>query len=295
MDWEDLKTFLAVARAGNLSAGARALGVSQTTMSRRLDGLHERLGVRLLTRTPTGFQLTHAGERILPRIERMEVEALTAERAISGEDERLGGLVRITSVETFAAHILTPALITLAGRYPDIAIELITDVRPLSLARREADIAIRLAPFEQHEAVVRRIADMAFGLYAAPAYLEQHGTPDWIARGAGQRLITVQDSLASLPEPQWLRETLPAAETGLAANSRQVQVEACLLGLGLACLPRYLGDRAGLVRLSPPVEPPRRGVWIGVHRDMRETPRVRVVLDALADEIRTAGSRLDPR
>ena len=67
MDWEDLKTFLAVARHGNLSAGARSLGVSQTTMARRLEGLHRKLGVRLLTRTPEGFRLTPAGERVRSR------------------------------------------------------------------------------------------------------------------------------------------------------------------------------------------------------------------------------------
>ncbi|CAN5412152.1 LysR family transcriptional regulator [soil metagenome] len=296
MDWEDLKTFLAVARHGNLSAGARSLGVSQTTMARRLEGLHARLGVRLLTRTPAGFRLTAAGERILPRVERMEDEALSAERAISGEDDRLQGLVRVTSVETFAAIILTPALARLAELHPTISIELITDVRALSLARREADIAIRLAPFEQHEAVVRRIADMSFGLYASAAYVERSGAPDWSEHGAGHRSITVQDSLAGLPEAQWLQGLAPLAASALSANSRQVQLEACVRGMGLACLPRYLGDMTpSLQRLPTPTQPPRRGVWIGVHQDMRETPRIRVVLDMLADEIRTAGDRLDPR
>ena len=295
MDWEDLKTFLAVARHGNLSAGARSLGVSQTTMARRLEGLHERLGVRLLTRTPGGFVLTPAGEHILPRVERMEEEALSAERSIRGEDERLEGLVRITSVETFAARILTPALVRLADDHPEITLELITDTRSLSLARREADIAIRLAAFEQHEAVVRRIADMAFGLYASPDYLARHGAPDWAAGAAGHRLITVQDSLAGLPEAQWLHGLASGLKPGLSANSRQVQVETCIQGLGLACLPRYLGDAAtGLVRLDTPSEPPRRGIWLGVHRDMRETPRIRVVLDALANQIRASTSRLNP-
>lgn len=295
MDWEDLKTFLAVARHGNLSAGARSLGVSQTTMARRLEGLHARLGVRLLSRTPTGFVLTAAGERILPRVERMEGEALSAERAISGEDDRLEGLVRITSVDTFAARILTPALARLAQIHPGIAIELITDVRSLSLARREADIAVRLAPFEQHEAVVRRIADMAFGLYAAPAYLAERGAPDWTDLGADHRIVTVQDALAGLPEAQWLTGLAPAAATVLAANSRQVQLEACRLGLGLTCLPRYLGDaEVGLTRIETPTVAPRRGVWIGVHRDLRDTPRIRAVLDLVSEQVRASAHALNP-
>ena len=294
MDWEDLKTFLAVARHGNLSAGARSLGVSQTTMARRLEGLHRRLGVRLLTRTPEGFRLTPAGDRILPRVERMEGEALSAERAISGEDDRLEGLVRITSVDSFAARILTPALASLARSHPAIAVEMITDVRSLSLARREADIAIRLASFEQHEAVVRRVADMAFGLFGSPDYLAAHGRPDWRLGGAGHRLITVQDSLAAVPEAQWLAELMPSAKAGLMANSRQVQLEACLAGVGLACLPLYLGDGAAdLQRVPTPIPAPRRGVWIGVHQDMRDTPRIRAVLDILGAEIAAQRGHLD--
>ena len=295
MDWEDLKTFLAVARQGNLSAGARSLGVSQTTMARRLEGLHRKLGVRLLTRTPEGFRLTPAGERILPRIERMEGEALSVERAISGEDERLEGLVRITSVDAFAARILAPGLARLGVAHPGIAVELITDIRSFSLARREADIAIRLAPFEQQEAVVRRVADMAFGLYAAADYVLAFGEPDWSLQGQGHRLISVQDSLASLPEAQWLADLAPMATTSLMANSRQVQLEACAAGVGLACLPRYLADdHPPLARLSTPTPAPDRGIWVGVHQDLRDTPRIRAVLEILGEQITASRAQLNP-
>jgi DNA-binding transcriptional LysR family regulator len=294
VDWEDLKTFLAVARHGNLSAGARSLGVSQTTMGRRLEGLQARAGARLLTRTPSGFHLTPAGERILPRVERMETEALAAERAVSGEDDRLEGLVRVTSVDAFAARILTPGLARLARLHPHIVCEMITDTRALSLARREADIAVRLAPFEQHEAVVRRIADMAFGLYASPAYLAKNPF-DETRGGEGHRLIVMQDDLAGLPEALWLREIAPAAATGVLANSRAVQSGAARAGMGLANLPRYLGDADdALVRIETVMPPPVRGVWIGVHRDMRQTPRIRVVLDILAEEIAAARDKLAP-
>lgn len=295
MDWEDLKTFLAVARHGNLSAGARALKVSQTTMGRRLDALHTRIGTTLLLRTPSGFILTAAGEHILAGVERMEAEALNVERTISGEDARLEGLVRITTVEAFGARIVTPALAQLQDSYPAIAIELITGVRSLSLARREADLAIRLAPFEQQEAIVRRVADMAFGLYASEAYLETHGSPDWSRGAPGHRLIALQDDLAGLPEALWLQEIANAATRSLQANSRDVQVHACMAGLGLACLPRYLADdQPQITLMTPPIAPPLRGIWLGVHKDLQLTPRIRVVRDAVIAEIKANGSRLAP-
>src|SRR3954454_19315597 len=105
LDRDDLRSFLAIARHGNLSAAARALKVTQTTMGRRLEALHERSGARLLQKTPTGFVLTAAGELVLGAVERMEAEALAVERTISGEDVRLAGRVRIATVEAFGARM----------------------------------------------------------------------------------------------------------------------------------------------------------------------------------------------
>ena len=295
MDWEDLKTFLAVARHGNLSAGARALGVSQSTMGRRLDALQGRVGAKLLQRTPSGFVLTHAGERILAGVERMEAEADDVERTIGGEDVRLEGLVRITTVEAFGSRIVVPALAALQASHPGITVELITGTRSLSLARREADIAIRLASFQQHDAVVSRIADMAFGLYASVAYLDQHGAPDFGVGAQGHRLITLQEDLSDVPEASWLRAVAPQARAVFMANSRDAQVYACAAAFGLAGLPRYLADDVeGLRRLKTPGPAPVREVWLGVHKDMRQTPRIRAVLDALTTGIRAQSARLSP-
>lgn len=295
MDWEELKTFLAIARHGNLSAGARALKVSQTTMGRRLDALHGRIGAKLLQRTPSGFVLTLAGERILAGVERMEAEAIDVERAIGGEDARLEGLVRITTVEAFGARVIAPALAGLRATYPDIMIEMITDVRSFSLARREADLAVRLAPFEQHEAIVRRVADMSFGLYASPTYLDAYGAPDWMLGAPGHHLISLQDDLAGVPEALWLQEIGHAATRALLANSRDVQAHACAAGLGIACLPRYLADEIPEIRLlASPGAPPVRGIWLGVHRDMQRTPRIRVVQDAVIAAVKAHRAMLQP-
>jgi DNA-binding transcriptional LysR family regulator len=264
-------------------------------MGRRLALLEGRSGAKLLVRTPGGFVLTPSGEHILANVERMEAEALAAERAISGDDVRLEGLVRVTTVEAFGARIVTPALVLLRESHPSISIELIAENRSLSLARREADIAIRLAPFEQHEALVRRVADMAFGVYASESYLQKCGEPDWRRSAAGHHTISLQDDLAAVPEARWLREAASASSTSVVANSREVQLNACTWGLGLACLPRYLGDASPtLTLLRPPIAPPVRGVWIGVHRDLRNTPRVSAVLDVVTREIRARSAQLAP-
>lgn len=295
LDWDDLRSFLAIARHGNLSAAARALKVTQTTMGRRLDALHERSGARLLQKTPAGFVLTPAGERVLGAVERMEAEALSVERAITGEDVRLEGRVRISTVEAFGARVLTPILARLHERHPGIVVELDTDTRNVSLSRREADIAVRMAEFQQHDVVVRRAGEMEFAVYAAPAYLAARGHPDFAAGAPGHARITLQEDLIGVPEGRWFGLQTDAADTVFLANSRDAQLRAAQAGMGLACLPRYLADpEAGLERLATPPPAPSRGIWIGVHADTRHTPRLRAVVEALNEGLRQAAQALSP-
>jgi DNA-binding transcriptional LysR family regulator len=263
-------------------------------MGRRLEGLHAKTGARLLQRTPAGFVLTPAGERVMANVERMEAEALSIERAITGEDARIAGQVRITTVESFGARILTPLLKPLLDRQPELEIELITDTRSLSLSRREADVALRLAEFEQHEAVVRRVGDMAFGLYASPGYLEARGRPDLDAGSPGHACVSLQEDLALLPEAKQLAEVMREGRVRLRANSREAQLQAALAGFGLAILPCYLVLDQKLVELPLPKGRLMRGIWLGVHRDTRHTPRIRLVLDQLSQGLREQALALNP-
>jgi DNA-binding transcriptional LysR family regulator len=294
LDWDDLKTFLAIARAGTLSAAARTLKVSQTTMGRRLDHLHGRAGATLLERTPTGFRLTATGAAVLGDVERMEDAALALERTITGEDRRLEGLVRVTSVDALAAHVLTPGLAALQAVHPGIVVEFITDNRSLSLARREADIAVRLGRFDAHETIVRKVGMMAFAVYAARAYLDERGTPDWTAGAAGHRVVRVQDDLLDTPDARWFAECTKAAEPALLANSREVQLRAVAAGLGIGHLPCYLAHaHPGVVHVGTG-EPLMREIWMGVHRDTRHAPRIMAVQEAITAAIAHSRGALMP-
>jgi DNA-binding transcriptional LysR family regulator len=295
LDWDHLQSFLAISRHGNLSAAARALRVTQTTMGRRLEALHAKAGVRLLQKTPEGFVLTQAGERVLASVERIETEALSVERAITGEDERIAGEVRITTVDSFGAKIVIPILQKLSESQPELQIELIADVRSLSLSRREADIAIRLAEFQQHEVVVRHVADMAFGLYASHSYLERYGTPDFNNGCADHAVIALQQDLALVPEAKRLAQVAPDATVTLRSNSREIQLQAARTGYGIAFLPCYLAtDFEDLIELAPPGGRVIRGLWLGVHRDTRHVPRIRLVLDHLTKGLKTNAPQLMP-
>src|SRR6266545_7763124 len=118
MDWDGLQVFLAVARAGRISAAARRLGVEHTTVSRRLAALEEDLGVRLFHRTASGYLLTPHGQNALPSAEAMERAAIgVGARAREGSGD-ISGRVRVAMAPEFASHWLAPRLVTFRRTHP---------------------------------------------------------------------------------------------------------------------------------------------------------------------------------
>ena len=281
MDWDDVRSFLAIARARSLSGAARELDVRQSTMSRRLEALEMRAGARLLQRTPRGYELTPLGEAVLGNAERMEAEAIAVERLVQGRDVALSGVVRLTTVEAVAERIVPAALVRLHARYPGITVDLMSDPRSFNLSRREADVAIRMTRFEGNELVSRRLGVAAMALYASTDYIARMGpltaTPD-----GGHCVVTVLEDQDHLPEARWLDVRVPRARRAVRTNNRNGQLAAVSAGLGIACLPCFMADGAsGVERLTDPGEGPSREIWLGVHEDLRHMPRIRAVIEAL--------------
>jgi DNA-binding transcriptional LysR family regulator len=286
VDWDDLRVFLAVARAGSFSAAARVLGVAQPTVGRRIAGLERSLGARLFVAAATGQSLSRTGQMMLARAEQMEAAALAAERVATGRDAGLRGRVVITASEWLVGGVLGPLLGPLVGEHPGLELELVADARHLNLARRDADIAVRPSRFEQAEVVQRQVGVLAFGLYASDGYLARRGAPDFAAQCEGHELIAMSESLTKIPDVEWLPQIAARARIAVRTNGREPMVAMAAAGLGLACLPRFLGDRAPNLRLLPtPVPGPRRQLWLGVHRDVRSVPRVRASAAFLAEAL----------
>ncbi len=294
LPWDDLQSFLAIARHGTLSAAARALGVTQTTMGRRLTAMEGRAGARLLSRTPGGFVLTPAGEAVMGNVERIEAEALAVERRINGRDIRLEGVVRVTSVEILAVDVLTTAFAALQRDHPGIVLDVAADARSLSLARREADIAVRLARLTQQDLAVRRLGTLGFGVYASAAYLDRHGMPDLAAGAPGHGVILNIAEAMHLPEMGWFAGMTQQARLAMRHNSRYGQRAAAEAGMGLVALSRFMGDAAPLVRIATPEPCPAREIFLAVHQDIRHTPRIRAVTEVIAATLKAEAARLAP-
>src|SRR5882724_905673 len=282
MEWSDLRVFLAVAREGTLGAAARKLGQSQPTMGRRLRGLEEALGQKLFQRSNDGFVLTDEGSSVLAHAERIEEEVMALRRELAGQDRKLDGFLRVSSSDWFGAYLLAPVLSEFARLQPRVVVELLTDARLYSLPRREADIVFRIRPFDETEVISRRLMHIAYGVYARvdSDYAPKPGD------GAGTPLITMDAAFGGMPDAVWLKQMLPNAHMVSRSNNRDVQARMCAQGVGVAVLPRPLGDSLGglrLIDLGAP--PPGRDTYVGYHRDLKRLARLRTLLDLVIERL----------
>jgi DNA-binding transcriptional LysR family regulator len=279
MDWDDLRVVLAIFREGTLSGAARRLGVTHSTVFRRLGAIEEQMRARLFERFRDGYVPTPAGETAAESAARLEDEVLTLERRLSGQDLKPSGIVRITTTDTFGT-ILMRHLPAMRAVHPEIQFEIAISNAMANLTRREAEIAIRPTPEPPEILVGRRIADIAHAIYGSRAYLSRHENKDLSAHD----WIALDDALASTVIGRWMHENLRAAHITCRVDALPALRDAVLAGLGLALLPCYLGDPAsGLRRLTPKtLEEPRSALWLLTHDDLRRTARIRATLDFLA-------------
>jgi len=281
MNWDDLRFVLALSRTGSLARAARELKVDHTTVGRRIEAIEADLGVRLFTRTTTGYVPTADAEGLLPDIRRVEEAVLTLERGAHAQHDSLEGTVRITSGETFGACYLAPRLASFGREHPGLTVELVTGGAVLDLARREADIAVRFFRSQHESLVVRRAADLGHALYASEAYLKQRPLKD--ATELGDHPILTTTPGPGVVEAAWVERLTSGARPAFVCTLTVALMEAARAGAGVAVLPRYLGDREPTLRRVPMPDEPKEAIWITVHRDLQQTRRVRVVLDFLRD------------
>ena len=295
LDWDDLRFFLTVAQHRSLVSSAKLLHVTQSTVGRRLSTLESRMGVRLLRRGSDGYALTLAGKAIFSNVQRMEGEALEVERAIAGHDTRLAGIVRVMGSQMVTSHLLAPSLAALHATDRSVLVELVPVLPGEAQTLREADMAVQLQPFEHQDLVVRKLGAMAFGLYGAAAYVRRCGKPAIEEGCVGHQLITLLDDRELSAQAGWLSEHGRRGDVVLRSDSYETQYWATVSGGGLAVLPRFRADaEPALQPLATQVPIPSADIWLGTHRESRELPRVRAVLDCVASALRARAATLDP-
>ncbi len=288
LDWGHLRFFLELMRTGSHARAAQRLGVDRNTVARRVGALEQELGIALFERGPQGWSCTAAGQELGELASRVEQDVLALSRHVDARDRALVGAVRLTTAAHLAAHLLVPALPALRERHPGVVLEIAADQRTFDLTRREADLALRMGRPRDAGLVTRRMSEVAYGLYAARR--REGGRPRAVDF-ASDAFVGFDESLASVPQERWLERVAPARRVVFRSNSSASLVAAARQGIGVAVLPRFLGDPdPGLERLDGP-EPAPHELWLLVHGDLRRSPRVRAViewLDGLVERARPA-------
>jgi DNA-binding transcriptional LysR family regulator len=281
MNWDDLRFVLALARAGSLVRAARDLRVDHSTVGRRVEALEADLGVRLFARTAKGYVLTAEAEALLPDIQHVEEAVLALERGAHARHDSLEGTVRVTSGETFGVRYLAPRLVAFGRRHPGLTIDLVTGGAVLDLSRREADIAVRFFRSAHENLVVRKVGELAHALYASEDYLGRRPVKSSAELRDHPILTTAPGS--NVVEAHWVERLTSGARPAFVTTLTMALVDAARAGAGIAVLPRYLGDPEPTLRRLPMPDEPREPIWLTVHRDVKQTRRVRVVLDHLSE------------
>ncbi|MCI2395031.1 LysR family transcriptional regulator [Aliiroseovarius sediminis] len=285
-NWDDLRVFLAVARAGSLSGAARSLGVNHSTVFRRIAGLEETLGVRLFDRLPTGYALTPAGEKTFGIVERIEADVTTLDRTVTGQDLRLSGTVRITAIDMLAFWLLPDHIRQFRESYPGIEVEIVVGNETLNLSRRETDIALRIGNTPPETLVGRRVGRLEFAIYGAPEYCAAHPDTDL----AQQDWIGFDNAHA--PLTRQFESFLPGVRPAVRSNSVACAVRLAKAGLGLALLPCAIaGLKPDLTRVAELPDAFSLDLWLLTHEDLRHTARIRAVMDFMTSAL---GEALTP-
>ncbi len=282
LPWDDLRLLDAVAQAGTLPAAATRLGMDHSTVFRRLRQVEGALGTPVFERGPGGYAPTAAGTEIVALAARIEEDLSTALRRLSRQAPAPSGEVRIATSDLLLFELLLPLLAAFRDQCPSIRLDLVTGNTPLNLSRRNADVAIRATIAPPNTLVGRKVARIAWGPYAARTLAGKGNRGQLLAAGPW---VGFGDALAGIAGAVHLRR-LPPERVACRFDTVGGILAGVEAGLGIGLMPCFAGDRQpSLIRLGPPIAALGTDLWLLTHPDLRTAPRIRVVLDFLADRL----------
>lgn len=286
-NWDDYRFFATLAQSGSVRASADRLGVNASTVTRRLDGLETRLGVKLFVRSHSGLQLTADGNELFTRLEPLAADLSDLEATFSGWGEEVAGTVRLTLPDVLAI-VLIPELRGFAAEHPDVHLEFIPNYRELDLARGEADMAIRVTDRPPDTLIGRQLGESRLGVYGSRSYLTSH---DPVAKPRDAHWI--ESGIESIRAPGFKKRYFAKVPMGgVRCNSVLLQQAAAAADMGITLLPCAVGDAdPRLQRVGALEALEAQPIWLLFHPDLRGVPRIR----SLSSHLQTVFSRLESR
>ena len=286
-DWNLIKSFVAVAETGSLSAAARKLAASQPTLGRHIGELEQALGVTLFRRGRRGYELTEAGSTLYERGRAVSEQANAFSLLALGSVEAIEGTVRIAASEVVAAFVLPDMMARLGEEEPGIEVEVVASNQVENLLRRDADIAIRMVRPAQNELVARKVTDIPLCLCATKSYLERRGHPEKPADLADHALVGFDRSDEIIRGFTAFGIPVDRSHFRFRTDNQIVLWEAVRTGNGIGIGQEPLVRRDPCMeKLLPGVPLPNLPVWLAMHRDVRTSMRIRRVADFLHEELK---------
>ncbi|MBP0496389.1 LysR family transcriptional regulator [Pararoseomonas indoligenes] len=278
--WDDFRLIDAVAATRNLPAAAARLGMDHSTVFRRLKAIEATLGQPLFERHRSGYTLTPAGEEMAALAARVDEDISAVTRRLAGQDVAPSGEVRLATSDSLLSDLLMPILVGFRAANPGIRLDIVTGNASLNLSRRDADVAVRATDSPPDTLVGRRAARIAWALYAK-AEAEHPRDPaesaHWVCLG---------DNLSGLRVVRYAQAVVAPGRLAARFDTVLGLAHAVAAGIGVGHLPCFIGDAwPGLVRLAPPDPTYASDLWLLTHPDLRHTPRVRALLDHIAEAI----------
>ena len=286
-DWDQYRYFLAVAQTGSLSAAARELGVSQPTVSRRISLLEQRLEAALFQQKHSGMALTDVGREVLAPAEAIAAAATELRHKADRHERSPAGSVSLSAPGSLMDAWLSDKLREFRDLYPEITVECLVHDLPPDLARGDCDISLQVGrPTLPSIAVGSRVCEVSFGLFASRDYTEKYGKPQIQAELSGHGYIEATGHLAKAVQVvefhRWMASGTPVLKT----NCTRTYLKLGQSGHGLICIDtitaRSIPD---LVRVVEDEFERRRELWLLTHPALKNSKRVRVLLDYLKTAI----------
>jgi DNA-binding transcriptional LysR family regulator len=280
-NWDDLRIFLASARAASSRGAARALGVNQSTVARRLRQLEADSGAGLFERRARGFELTDLGREVVVEAEKIEEAFAALDRLFLSRDGRPSGQIRFSLADGLLG-LVGPVVTEMGRTHPSIQIEVEVNNGLVNLSQLEADVVLRVAAKPPETLIGRRIAALVGAPYCSRSYLAQASS----VKELGQHCwVRWAEPWRGFPVEDWISANVPSSHVRATANSSQVLTGLVTQGLGVGFLPSFSADAdTRLVRLGPRVEF-GASIWLLTHDDLRKTGRIAAFMKCVGEAL----------
>lgn len=262
MNWNDLKYFLVVSKIKNITDASLELGVSPSTVSRRISEIESHFGLSLFNKRQNGYFLTDAAENILSLVEETERNIKFIERKIVDYNPESKKTIKIDLPELLGQYLIFPALKKFQETHSSIKFDVSNDIRNSKLATRSSDIVVRMSMPSSGAYKAKKIGEVSQSLFCSKNYFNRFGSPKSKDELINHYLIGWDDEYQNIPLSKWFLDIKGNAEYWIKTSNFNSQLQAVRSGLGIGVLPHFINFDNTLVPVLDEIDPLTSEIWL---------------------------------